>query len=431
MNKLLFGFANSMFQSSFAGDCGISNWTNSMDNKKVTLSHVQISHWINWKNDILKMKNDFNVTTYRISIEWSHIEPFKGKYDHDILMKYKEIAEYCLSLKIEPMFTLHHFTEPLWFGEMGGFENENNMEHFIEFCMYVYSNLHTVVKLWCTFNEPAVYAFMGYLLGQFPPHQMNLQKTLIVLKNLLCSHAEVYHKLKMIDESCEIGLVHNVLIFKQLYMFDLVAYGLTEFLNPITNNLVIDFLKTGKFSYVSNILGINVQCDITEHFMNIQMNDFIGLNFYANPVVGPNITNIYGPTHFNDQKMGDMFLPLDAKGFDDAIDLVATLDIPIYITEIGIAEICQLDEFGKQNDKLRKKFVIEYMNVIENKINSGVNIAGCYFWTFRDNYEWNQNNKCFGFNDINGNPKESCQLLKDIILINLLEYEDSAKCYEI
>lgn len=422
MNNLLFGFANSMFQSSVVGDCGISNWSNAIQTNKVTQSEVKISHWKNFKEDISKMKTNFNMTSYRISVEWSHIEPSKGNFDHSILMKYKEIAEYCVSLQIEPMFTLHHFTEPLWFSESGGFENENNFLSFVEYCMYVYSNLHTVVKLWCTFNEPAVYAFMGYLLGQFPPYVNNLEKTLNVLKNMLYLHADVYHKLKCIDDTCSVGIVHNVLLFKQLYTLDVLALGLTSFFNSITNDLVIDFFKTGKFTYVSFFLGINIQFDLSDKISTLHNNDFIGLNFYANPIVGPNINNFYGATHFNNQEMGDMYLPLDPKGFSDAIDLVATLDIPIYITEIGIAD---------RTDKLRNKFVVQYMDVIEEKINNGINILGCYFWTFRDNYEWNQTNKLFGFHDIDGEPKESCNKLKEIILINLLEYEKSAKCYEI
>ena len=129
MENLLFGFANSMFQSSVLGDCGESNWTNSVKLKKVTQPldmSPDLSHWNNWKTDILKMKNEFCVTSYRISIEWSHIEPEKGKYNHETLMKYKEIAEYCGSLRIKPMFTLHHFTEPLWFSTLGGFEYDEN-----------------------------------------------------------------------------------------------------------------------------------------------------------------------------------------------------------------------------------------------------------------------------------------------------------------
>lgn len=414
MEHLLFGFANSMFQSSVLGDCCHSNWTNSMSEGKVTLSEVSISHWKNYQSDILKMKQNFGVTTYRVSIEWSQLEPEKGQYDHSILMIYKEIAQFCNSLKIKPMFTLHHFTEPLWFAKAGGFENTVNIQHFVEFCMYVYSNLHTVVNLWCTFNEPAIYAFMGYLLGQFPPHCHNLEKTIAVLKNLLNAHIRVYTELKHIDNTCQIGIVHNVLIFKQLYKFDFVALGLINFFNTITNDLIINFFKTGEFSYVSPILGINVQYNEPD---SMHMSDFIGLNFYANPVVGPNIVNLYGSTHFSNQDMGDMYLPLDPEGFANAIDLVSTLEMPIYITEIGIAD--KSDEF----DELRQKFVIQYLGVIENKLNSGVNILGCYFWTFRDNYEWNQTGKLFGFHNSNGMEKKSCEVLKEHILLNFLEYE--------
>lgn len=411
MENILYGFANSMFQSSKLGDCGDSNWSDAIKNNTVTPSKVKLSHWENWKTDLLKMKKEFCVNTYRVSIEWSHIQPTQNTFNHDILMKYKEIAEYCIFLDIEPMFTLHHFTEPLWFSQMGGFENEDNLKYFIEFSMYVYSNLHTVVKLWCTFNEPAIYAFMGYLLGGFPPHQHNLSKTINVLKNLLKTHVEIYYKLKEIDDSCKIGIVHNVLIFKELYSYDFIAYGLKSFFNKITNDLLVDFFKTGIFKYSSLITGVSLEFNQPQA---IKSNDFIGLNFYANPIVGPNTVNIYGATHFKDQEMGDMYLPLDPKGFDDAINLVSSLNLPIYITEIGVAD---------KSDKLREKFVVKYLDVIRNKVSQGVPIIACYFWTYRDNYEWNQTDKLFGFHDENGNQKESSNCLRSQILLDWLEYE--------
>lgn len=410
MENLLFGFASSMFQSSKFEDCGQSNWTDAMNNNTVKKSKVSISHWENWRSDILKMKNEFCVNTYRVSLEWSHIEPEHGKLDHEILMKYKEIAVYCKSIGIKAMFTLHHFTEPLWFSKLGGFEKEENIEYFIEFCLYVYSNLHTVVKLWCTFNEPAIYAFMGYLLGGFPPHCHNLAKTIIVLKNLLMAHVKVYVKLKEFDTTCQIGIVHNVLIFKQLYQYDLVSYGLISFFNVITNDLVINFFKTGKFKYYSLFV---VDVDYNEPDAKFA-NDFIGLNFYANPVVGPNSVNYYGATYFDGQEMGDMYLPLDPVGFSNAINLVASLNLPIYITEIGIAD---------KTDLLRQKFVGQYLNVIREKLIGGTKIMACYFWTYRDNYEWDQNDKLFGFYDENGNPKESCKVLRNQIMLDLMEYE--------
>lgn len=410
MENILYGFANSMFQSSKVGDCGESNWSNAIDNNKTTKSNVKISHWENWKNDIAQMKNNFRVSTYRMSIEWSHIEPIQGEYDHSILAKYMEIIEYCISLQIEPMLTLHHFNEPMWFSEIGGFENEDNICYFVNFSKLVYEEL-SMVKLWCTFNEPALYAFMGYLLGGFPPFKHNLNLTVTVLKNLLQAHVRVYFELKAIDDNRSIGIVHNVLIFKQLYTLDPISYYLTSFFNRITNDLLIEFFSTGNFKYSRPLLGIYIEYNEPNAKIS---NDFIGLNFYANPVVGPNLANLYGATCFSAQEMGDMYLPLDPDGFSSAIDLISSLAKPIYITEIGVAD---------HTDLLRNKFIRQYINVIEKKVSDGCDIRGYYLWTFRDNYEWNQEAKLFGFHDIDGNERPSCNILREILFANLLEYE--------
>lgn len=405
-NTVLLGFANSMFQSSKIGDCGESNWSDAINSKLVTQSNVEISHWDNFKNDISSMKENFNVTTYRISIEWSHIEPTLGSYDIEVLNKYREIVQYCNSLNIKPMLTLHHFNEPLWFYQMGSFEKEENLQYFVNFCKYVFENLNSDVKLWCTFNEPAVCAFMGYVIGDFPPfNRINFYKSMLVLKNLLVAHVEVYKELKKINNSSdvEIGIVHNVLLFKKLYDYDILGSVVVSTLNEITNDSLIRFFKTGKFTY-SGFFGYNIEY---ENMEALNSNDFIGLNFYANPVVGPNLKNIYGATYFPGQDMGDMYLPIDPKGFAEAIDLIASLNLPIYITETGIADA---------SDTLRQKFLLEYFSVLDRKIYDGIKIKGIYLWTFRDNYEWNQKDKLFGFNDIHNIEKPSAKLLKALFM---------------
>lgn len=403
----LFGFSNSMFQSSKIGDCGQSNWTKAIESKHVTGSNIEISHWDNFKNDIKMMKEEYKVVTYRISIEWSHIEPLIGEYDENVLNKYKELAEYCVLLNIKPMFTLHHFNEPLWFHELGGFEKEENIEYFVRFCKYIFTNLHTCVKLWCTINEPAIYAFMGYIMGGFPPfYKLNPFKAMTVLKHLLIAHVNVYKELKIINNSndIEIGIVHNVLLFRKRYYYDLIGTLITNSFNELTNDVLINFFRTGKFNY-SGYFGKSIEY---ENMDAVNSNDFIGLNFYANPVVGPNLQNIYGATYFPNQDMGDMYLPIDPEGLSSAIDLVATLGKPIYITETGIAD---------STDVLRQKFLLQYLCVIDRKISDGVNIKGLYLWTFRDNYEWNQEGKLFGFHDIKGNKKESCNLIKSLFTV--------------
>ena len=403
-NGMLCGFANSMFQSSKLGECGDSNWSKTINDNKITGSDVSYSHWEHYESDINTMKHVHGMNSYRFSIEWSHVEPKEGKFNSAVLHKYKNIIDHCLQIDIQPMITLHHFNEPLWFYELGGFSHESNIKYFVRFCKHVYSMFHNKVSLWCTINEPAIYAFMGYLYGKFPPQRIDLQETIDVLKHLLMAHVSVYSELKKINQNNQIGIVHNVLIFKPLYKYDFVTNSLLSELNIITNELVITFFTTGSYIYDKRILFHSAH----EHYHDSQAilsNDFFGLNFYANPVIGPNLQNLYGPTHQNNQIMGDMYLPIDPEGFSDAIDIVSNLKIPIYITETGIAD---------ESDILRPLLIEQYMNVIKEKKDSGINIFGCYFWTFRDNYEWGEHNKLFGFYDKNNKRKESCNALINI-----------------
>ena len=52
------------------------------------------------------------------------------------------------------------------------------------------------VEWWCTINEPAVYASMGYVLGEFPPGVRSFKKTRQVSLNLMRAHAQCYRTLK-------------------------------------------------------------------------------------------------------------------------------------------------------------------------------------------------------------------------------------------
>jgi beta-glucosidase len=71
--------------------------------------------------------------------------------------------------KMTPMVTLHHFSEPLWVAEMGGWENEAIIELFAAFVRKAVEALMPYCQLWVTINEPNVFAFGAYVDGVFPP----------------------------------------------------------------------------------------------------------------------------------------------------------------------------------------------------------------------------------------------------------------------
>lgn len=93
---------------------------------------------------------------------------------------------------MEPVATLHHFTHPNWFQELGAFENANNIPLFINYSKIVFETFSDRITLWTTFNEPTVYMSLSYIAGAHAPGQkLRVWLSGIVLHNLLKSHIYV------------------------------------------------------------------------------------------------------------------------------------------------------------------------------------------------------------------------------------------------
>jgi len=105
-----------------------------------------------------------------------------------------------------PMVTLHHFTDPLWFAERGGWEREDAPHLFAAFVEKVVEGLGDLVSLWCTINEPNVLAYMAYLEGTFPPGEHSLRKALRVMVHLLRAHAAAYRVLHRRQPHARVGM---------------------------------------------------------------------------------------------------------------------------------------------------------------------------------------------------------------------------------
>lgn len=106
-----------------------------------------------------------HLNTHRLSIEWSRIQPQPDKWSEEAFLRYREMLKMLHARGIEPMVTLHHFTNPLWMAVLGGWENENSPKWFETYVRKVVSRLGDLVTLWCTINEPIVLLSQGYLLG--------------------------------------------------------------------------------------------------------------------------------------------------------------------------------------------------------------------------------------------------------------------------
>jgi beta-glucosidase len=190
----LWGAATSAHQAE--GNCTNNTWSRwEAEGHCEEPSGTACDHWNRYKEDIQLLKKA-GLNAYRFSIEWSKIEPREGEFDEAALKHYEDVCDELVKNDIRPCVTLHHYTDPLWFADKGGFEKESNIHYFVEFCEKVIDRLHGKVHLWFTFNSPCGYAAKGYLIGATPPAKKDMALMAEVYKNLLEAHVQVYRTLK-------------------------------------------------------------------------------------------------------------------------------------------------------------------------------------------------------------------------------------------
>jgi beta-glucosidase len=90
----------------------------------------------------------------RFSIEWSRIQPAPDRWDEQALDTYIDMLRGLDQRGLFPLVTLHHFTDPLWVSEMGGWENDAVPELFAAYAEKVAVAIKSYVTTWATINEP-------------------------------------------------------------------------------------------------------------------------------------------------------------------------------------------------------------------------------------------------------------------------------------
>ncbi len=397
--KFMWGTATAAHQ--VEGNCNNNNWFE-WENSKDDLGNPRIKdnqrsgkacdHWNRYEEDI-KMILELGVSHYRFSIEWSKVEPKKGYFDRKVINHYSNVIDKLLENNITPVITLHHFTNPTWFDNLGGFEREQNISIFVQFCEKIFDEYSSRVNLWCTINEPEVYSMMGYFVGVFPPGQKNPNQAVNVLKNLLVAHTAVYTKLKSLKngEKSKIGIVKNVMQFDPYRRWNLLDWIVCILTNNIYNGIALSYLKTGK-------INIRIPFFININYSNplaAKKTDFFGLNYYSHSHLRfkANINEFFENKFFAKDTMTDMPYVIYPEGLYRAIKDVESIGKPIIITENGIADA---------KDDRRALFIERYLYSVYRAIREGTNIKGYFYWSLMDNFEWAEGyDMKFGLYEVN------------------------------
>ncbi len=336
------------------------------------------SHWSRYPEDIQLMK-ELGVDSYRFSVEWSKIEPSEGQFDDAALQHYVDVCKALLVEGITPVVTLHHFTNPIWFEDKGGWEKEENIELFVRFSQKVFVALQPYVKMWCTINEPNVYITASYVQGIFPPGGTDKQVAATVLKHLLMAHVETFRTLKSLPggQEAQVGIVKDIFQFDPWNRWNLFDWYLTDLTGKAFNESTLQFFETGDYH-----LSFPPEANLSYTDKNAPKTlDFIGLNYYSHMVLsfGLDLDKALQTKIREGEVKTDMDYPLYPEGFYRALKRIGEVGVPVYVTENGIADA--------QDDR-RETFIRRYIYAMSKAIRDGVDIRGYYYWSLMDNFEW-------------------------------------------
>ena len=353
--------------------------------------------------------------THRLSVEWSRIEPEEGAFDPAAIARYREMLSGLRRRGIEPMVTLFHFSSPQWLARQGGWRNPAVVGRFRRFVRYTVEQLGDLVKLWCTINEPNVYASLGYLLGMQAPGEKNPRHCFQVLSHELQAHAAAYRVIKALDGSAHVGLVVNTVVFQPLDPANRLSVGAAILADYIFHELIFRSVSDGRLRFP---LGVRP----APHGPLIDSVDFWGANYYSRQRVAPQLRflQLTPGAEVSDSGQFGPYGEVYPEGIYRVLKRLAALGKPIYVTENGLPDA---------DDDQRPSYLLTHLAQVQRAITEGVDVRGYYHWSFTDNFEWSEGWALrFGLIALNEKtqvrtPRKSAQLYTDIIRANAITPE--------
>ncbi len=347
---------------------------------------LDAANWWREAEDDFALAEQMENNALRLSIEWSRIEPSEGYWNSAAIDRYRQMLTDLHRRHIKPLVTLHHFTDPLWFADRGGFAKVENLRFFVRYVTHVVKNLQDLCDFWITINEPNIYAVLGYLLGTYPPGDQDLMRAMRVLRNLVQAHVEAFYAMRGIQPQAEIGNCLHYRLFDPASPISPLDRGAARLQDTFFNWAMLRAGETGRFMFPFNLLLAPIS-----HAAGAR--DFHGINYYTRDMVRfdpRKPTEMFGRrftlpgTVRNDPGMDNNFgeiYPLGLYRVLKAVYQRTRGNKPLYITENG---------FSDALDDRRPRAILEHLAMVHRAINDGIPVRGYLYWTLADNFEWTE-----------------------------------------
>ncbi len=429
-----FGVATSAYQieGHAQGGAGLTHW----DTFAATPGNVvraengarACDHLTRWPED-LDLIRDGGFDVYRFSTSWARVLPEgRGQVNAQGLDFYDRLVDGMLERGIKPALTLYHWELPVPLADLGGWRNRDIAGWFADYTQIVARRLGD--RLWSTapINEPWCVAWLSHFLGHHAPGLRDIRAAARAMHHVLLAHGRAIQTLRAegvgnLGAVCNLEYAHPATDSPA----DIAAAGRYD---AIYNRFFVSGLFKGNYpAEVLQGLAPHLPQGWQEDFAIIgQPLDWLGLNYYTCKRIAagqgpwPATDELPGPLATTE--MGWEIYPEGLHHFLTTLRRDYTGDLPLYITENGMAAPDAADPQGRVCDDDRISYLARHLQVCRQAIAEGVPLKGYFAWSLLDNFEWSLGyDKRFGlvhvdFETLARRPKESWHQIRAALARN-------------
>ncbi|MFL5688166.1 MAG: GH1 family beta-glucosidase [Chloroflexota bacterium] len=358
-----------------------------------TTGDIACDHYHRYPDDV-RLMAELGAKAYRFSISWPRVLPTgTGAINQPGLDFYQRLVDALLDAGVRPMVNLFHWDLPQALQDRGGFANPEVVDWFTDYSALVASRLGDRVTDWMTFNEPAVFAFLGHADGIHAPGITDWPTAIRVADNEIRAHAAASQAIRAHVRDARIGVAMDVnqvapATDSERDRAAAAAWSAARdawFLDPL-------------FGRGYPALGLEVHRD-AGHLDGIELAvppagdlDYLGLNYYRRDSVSTRSDLLFdweiGAVAGSEQTQMDWHVAPDGLR-DTLMDLHRTYaPREIVITENGAAYPDAVEGDGEVHDVRRRDYLARHIAAAADALDAGVPLTGYYAWSVLDNYEW-------------------------------------------
>ena len=350
-------------------------------------------HYHRFDEDVALMARA-GAKAYRFSVSWPRVQPEgQGPANELGLEFYDRLVDALLAAGIRPLVNLFHWDLPQALQDGGGFADPQVVDRFAEYASLVAARLRGRVTDWMTFNEPAVFAFLGHADGIHAPGLQDWPTALRVADNQLRAHAAAAAAIRSHVRKARIGIAIDVNQVVPATDTDRDREAAAQwsaardawFLDPLFGR---GYPQLGLAAHGS-----------AGHMRGVQLADpppgdldYLGLNYYRRDRVSALSDRAFdweiGPGPDTEQThMGWEVAP---DGLRDVLLALHRDYAPreIVITENGAAYPDTVDPDGHVHDDQRVGYLARHIAAAGEALAAGVPLTGYHVWSLLDNFEW-------------------------------------------